>query len=514
MSSIKKGAILSYLSLFVTILIALLYTPILIRLLGQSEYGLYALIGSIASYFSIMDLGLGNAIVRYTARNRVVGDKAAESNLNALFLIMYSILGILTLIIGFIFLNKLNSLFDSSLTLIELKKAKVMLIILIINFALSFPLGIFGSIMQAYEKFMAIKLLTIGRTILTPMVTVPLIYIGYGTVAMVVITTIINLLFLLFSMYYSFKYLKVSFYFGKLDSKIVKEILGYSFFVFLGVIVDQVYWNSDQFILGIVAGTIPVAVYAIAMQFIRIYMQFSTSISGLFLPKVTMMVAKKASNNELTEIMIKYGRLQFIIMAYILSGFILFGQPFINIWAGNDYRDAYYIVLLVMVPLSIPLIQNVGLSILYAKNLQGFRSIILIFIAILNVVISIPLAKEFGGIGAACATAISLIIGNIISMNIYYQRKIGINIKAFWKNIYLITIPVLITLIIGVGINYLIKENNLWFFMFKIILFTFAYINFMWLFGFNKYEKRLILSFVNLARNAFYKSDFKKKFYK
>lgn len=226
------------------------------------------------------------------------------------------------------------------------------------------------------------------------------------------------------------------------------------------MIVDQIYWNTDQFILGIVAGTIPVAVYAIAMQFIKIYMQFSTSISGMFLPRVSMMVANEASSLELTELMVKYGRLQYIIMSYILSGFILFGQPFINMWAGINYRDAYYIIILIMLPLSIPLIQNVGVSILYAKNLQGFRSLILITIAILNVIISLPLAKEFGGIGAALATTVSLIVGNIVCMNIYYHYKIGINMKNFWVNIILMSVPVLIAMFIGAGINYMIEERG------------------------------------------------------
>lgn len=510
MNSIKNGALLSYFSLFVTMLVALLYTPIMIRLLGQSEYGLYSLIGSIAAYFSIMDMGLGNAIVRYTARNRVVGDKSAEAKLNGMFFILYSVIGLLTLFIGLILLSKIDAMFGSSLSLIELKKAKIMIIILIINFALSFPLSIFGSIMQAYERFIVIKLLAIIRTVITPLVTLPLLYLGYGSVTMVVITTTINIISLLYSVFYSFKYLNVSFYFGGIDFKLLKEILGYSFFVFLGVIVDQIYWNTDQFILGIVAGTIPVAVYAIAMQFIRIYMQFSTSISSMFLPRVTMMVANKATNSELTEIMTKYGRLQFIVMGYILSGFILFGHPFINIWAGVNYGNAYYIVLLIMIPLAIPLIQNVGISILYAKNLQGFRSIILIFIAILNIIISLPLARNYGGIGAALATAISLMIGNIICMNIYYHRKIGIDIKHFWLNIFLMAIPVFISIFVGSGLNYIIEKNTLLFFTSKILIFSFFFFGFMWFLAFNKYEKNLFRSILNSMRTYIFKMVSKK----
>lgn len=501
MSQMKSGAVLSYLSILITILVALLYTPVMIRLLGQSEYGLYALIGSVAAIFSIMDLGLGNTIVRFTARNRANGDKSFESKLNGLFLILYSIIGVLTILVGIILVNKINTIFGGSLTVSELKKARIMVFILTVNFALSFPLSVFGSIMQAYERFVVIKLIAVIRSILIPIFTLPFLFLGYGSITMVIITTVVNIICLLFNVYYCFKNLNIHFYFGKIDSSLLKEILGYSFFVFLAVIVDQIYWNTDQFILGIFSGTKPVAVYAIAMLFIKLYIQFSTALSGLFLPKVSMMVAKKAGNQELTSIMIKMGRLQYIIMSYILSGFILFGQPFINIWAGPSYSGAYHIVLVIMVPLTIPLIQNIGISILYAKNSQGFRSVMLIFIAILNVVISIPLAKSYGGIGVAIATACTIIIGNIIIMNIYYHKKIGIHIPLFWKNILLMSIPVIISIFIGVGINYLIPKNSLFFIVCKIMIFSLFFIFMFWIIGFNKYERNLFLSTVKSMTN-------------
>ena len=66
----KVGAILSYVSIIVNTLIQLLYTPLLIRKLGQSEYGLYSLVASIIGYLTIMDLGFGNAIIVYTAKYR------------------------------------------------------------------------------------------------------------------------------------------------------------------------------------------------------------------------------------------------------------------------------------------------------------------------------------------------------------------------------------------------------------------------------------------------------------
>jgi len=500
LSQLKVGALLSYLSIFISILIALLYTPFMIRILGQSEFGLYSVIGSLAAYFSVMDMGLGNAMIRFTAKNRIDGDSDYESKLNGLFLILYSVIGIMTIFIGIVVYNNIDILFNAKFSEIELAKAKTMVIILIINFALSFPLSIFTSIIKAYELFIVDKLVSITRILLSPIIILPIIYMGYGAVSMVAITSIVNIACLLFVTIYCFKKIEVKFYVGKVDKDLLKQIIGYSFFVFLGVIVDQIYWQTDQIILGAISGTAVVAIYAIAMQFIKLYIQFSTSISSLFLPKVSMMVAKNASSKELTNVMIRYGRLQYIIISYILSGFILFGLPFIEFWAGSNYTNAYYIILIIMVPLTFPLIQNFGISILYAKNLQGFRSIVLIFMAIINVVISIPIAKYYGGIGVAIVTAITLSLGNILVMNVYYAKKIGLEIIRFWESLFRLTLVLFVSVFFGYLINFIIPLNNIYLLAIKILIYSIVHIFILYKIGFNDYEKDLFNSAVLKAR--------------
>jgi O-antigen/teichoic acid export membrane protein len=104
-NELKAGSVLSYISILITIIIALLYTPVMLRLLGQSEYGLYSLIGSVIGYLSILDLGLGNAMIRYNAFNRATGDKNAESQLNGMFLVLYSLIGLLTVMVEQYFIS-------------------------------------------------------------------------------------------------------------------------------------------------------------------------------------------------------------------------------------------------------------------------------------------------------------------------------------------------------------------------------------------------------------------------
>ncbi|MBQ5846984.1 MAG: oligosaccharide flippase family protein, partial [Selenomonadaceae bacterium] len=115
MNQLKAGTILSYLNIIINICVGLVYTPFMMRALGQSEYGLYALIGSVAAYLNILDMGLANTLVRYTARNRAVGSRRQEAELNGLFLAMYSVIGLLALLAGGFVYCHLDTLFGALL---------------------------------------------------------------------------------------------------------------------------------------------------------------------------------------------------------------------------------------------------------------------------------------------------------------------------------------------------------------------------------------------------------------
>jgi len=224
-----------------------------------------------------------------------------------------------------------------------------------------------------------------------------------------------------------------------------------------------------------------------------IYMNLSLAVSGVLFPRINKMVVEK-KYKELSDMFINIGRIQYILLGLISSGFIIFGNEFIYLWLGKGYVEVYKIALWIMIPLTIPLIQNTGMAIVQARNQHQFRSIVYFFIAILNIGVSILLVKSYGIIGCAVATGFSFILGHIIIMNIYYWKRVNINIPLFWNNILRMSIPVIITMIIGYGLNYFISEYRIITFILKGIVYVVAYAVLMWLLGMNKDEKKEILN--------------------
>ena len=260
---------------------------------------------------------------------------------------------------------------------------------------------------------------------------------------------------------------------------------------------DQINWSVDKFLLGRLAGTTAVAIYGIGGQINTLYLQFSTSVSSVFVPKVNRIIAETGDNNELTRLFTKVGRIQFIIMALILSGFTFFGKAFIRFWAGNGYNDSYVVALLLIYPATVPLIQNLGIEIQRAQNKHKARSVVYLLIAIANIFLSIPLVLIMGPIGAAIGTSLSLVVGNVIFMNWYYHFKLGINIAFFWKNIASFIPALLPPILFGIFNMNLIAYNSIMKLALGILLYILVYGISTYCLGLNKEEKQMILGLIN-----------------
>ena len=436
-NQLKAGVVLNYVVIILNTVVGLLYTPYMLRMMGQSEYGLYSLVASVIAYLTVLDLGFGNAIVRYTAKFRAEKKTEEQYEMFGMFFLLYLVIGIIAFGIGLGLYFNVGTLFGDTMTAVELDRARIMMLLLVANLAFTFPMSIWGSIIQAYEDFVFQKSLNIFRIILNTVVMICLLHFGYKAVAMVVVQTIFNVLTLVLNFIYCRRKLNIHIYFRfkHFHWGYLKEVAIYSFWIFLNAIMDRVYWSTGQFVLGAMVGTAAVAVFAIAIQLEGMYMQFSTAISSVFLPKVTAMVATNRSRKEISDLFIRTGRIQYIVLAYILSGFIIFGRQFIELWAGAGYSDAYIISLLFFIPLTVPLIQNLGITILQARNEMKFRSVLYIIIALVSLAMQIVLTRYFGGIGCAMGVSGALVVGQILIMNVYYQRRQDLDIKTFWKEI-------------------------------------------------------------------------------
>ena len=493
MNQRKAGVILSYISQGIQVLSGLIYTPIMLRLLGQSEYGLYQLVYSVVSYLSLLSFGFTASYMRFYSRARAKNDQDEVGRLNGMFMVIFLVIAVICILCGTVMVGNIELIFADGLTPQEYPTARILMALMIFNLALTFPNSVFDAFTSAHERFFFQKMLVVLQNLLNPFLALPLLLLGYGSIGMVCVTTFLTVAKLVVNVWFSLKKLKVHFIFNGFRFGLLKEMWVFTFFIFLNQIIDQVNWSVGKFLLGRLSGTTAVAIFGLGAQINSMYLQFSTSISNVFVPKVNRIVATSDDNSELTKLFTKVGRVQFIILALIFTGFIFFGQPFMVFWGGEGYADSYYIALWLILPVTVPLIQNLGIEIQRAKNKHKARSIVYFCIAVANVLISIPLIQVVGTVGAAMGTGISLICGNIIFMNWYYQKYIGLDMFYFWKSISRFIPSLVAPCIMGVLIMQFVTINSLIVLGLWIVLYAAVYCVSMYFLGMNNEEKQMVM---------------------
>ncbi len=498
-NQLKIGSVLSYVQMAIRVVIGILYTPMMTRLLGQNEFGLYQTVASTLAMLSILNLGFNSSYIRYYARYTKEKNDNAISKLNGLFLLIFSIIGVIAFVCGMYLSFNLKLVFDKGLTQTEYHTARILMILLTVSMASSFPMSVFSNIISAHEKYVFLKLVNVIKTVVSPLATIPFLLMGYKSIALAAVTVSVTVVTDIIYMMYVLIKLKNKFIFHDFEPGIFKSLFVYTSFIAINMIVDQINWNIDKFLLGRFRGTASVAIYSIGASLYSYYQMFSTSISGVFTPRIHRLVVETKENVSLqkkllTELFIKVGRIQFIVVGLAASGLIIFGKVFITkLWVGPEYNNSYYVMLLLIIGGFTPLIQNIGIEIQRAENKHQFRSIIYLAMALINLFASIYLCRLWGEIGSALGTTAALIVANGVIMNIYYHKNCNINIIAFWNSIKRLALAMILPIIYGIIVNkYTNYGTSLISFLLAVTGYTAIYAASMWFIGMNTYEKQLV----------------------
>lgn len=440
----RIGALLSYSNIIAKNLVNFMYTPFLLRFVGQANYGLFQMTNSVMTSLSLLSMGFSSAYVKFYITYKVKKDTANIKKLNALYLLLFLGISLVSLIIGVVLVFNTNHLFGRSLTPRQLELTKYLMIIMVMDVAITFISSVFDSNITVNEQFVFQQTRQLMQTFLVPLICIPLVFCGVGVLSIEITQISITTIFLLLNVNYCLRRLQMRFDFKELPLSLLRDLGAFSFFIFLNQIVDLINNNAPNFILGMFRGAKMVATFAVAVQIKNMFFMLSTSLSNIFIPRVNQLVNMREEKNVLTDLMIKVGRIQMSILFFVLGGFIVVGQYFINVWAGAANSMAYWLIILMVFPSIIPLSQNLGVEIQRAMNKHIFRSIVYSIFACVNVIATIIGSIHYGLVGASIGYVISILCANGIAMNWYYQVRMGLNMKAYWLHTLQVSIPFVI----------------------------------------------------------------------
>lgn len=493
-NQIKQGAFMSYLDIAFKIISGLIYTPWMIKEIGQSDYGLYSLGISLIGFFAV-DFGLGSAVSRFLSKYKATGDKNGERQFLGIAFKLFTIISTLILIILIIVYFLIENIYVE-LTPIEINKLKIIYVISGLYTVLSFPFKPFDGILISNERFIFIKFVDLMIKILTVVFMTISLLLGYGLYALVLLNAFLGLL----KVFVKYKYIKKNITFqidySSREKTLYSSVFKFSLWTTIIVIAQRLIINITPTILGAFAGSVQIALFSVASVIEGYTYTITHALGGMFLPRVTKMIVNdKDGMLEVENLLIKVGRIQLIIVGLILSGFTSMGLEFMQLWMGENFIDSYYISLLLVSPGIVSLTQEIASTALVAKGEIRYRAVSSIIVASISVLLSMTLSPIYGAIGSAIAIFLGNILGSVILMSIIYSKILDINIWRFFTECHLkMLLPIVLTIIIGLLMQSCFPVNSLILFCLKVGLLILVYFVFMWIIALNKYEKQLFTS--------------------
>ena len=273
------------------------------------------------------------------------------------------------------------------------------------------------------------------------------------------------------------------------------------------MIATQINAMVDQILIAAIvpASATLLAIYGLGSQICSYIQRIALAVNGVLMPGIVKMVEINATPDDLEKEMVKVGRIIFMILIIIWGNILLFGKSFIRIYAGDEYINSYYVILLVSFPMILSLPQSIGTQILWAKNKHKVQAILKIFVAIVNIGLTTILIKWQPLIGAALGTCFALFFGDVVVMNIVFRKNIRIKIKRYYRELSKGIIGMFI-FSMGVGIIFKIFEKSgIFNFLLNCGCVTLVYIIAMFIRGFNEYEKSLVLHMLKNLKLKFKK---------
>ena len=435
--NILVGTILGYASLGLTILFGLVFTPWVITTIGQSQYGLFTLSGSIIGLFTV-DFGLGVTANSFLAKYKAAGDKEGEARFLSIVYKLYLLLDVALLTIFFVFYFLIDNLY-AGLSAAEKADLKVVYLVSASFSVIAFPTTVFNGVLQSSEQFGFLKATDIAARLLYVFGSIAALSLGWGLFGLVVAQATGNLIAIVLKfVYIRFKLHSKAYLFKKIHWVDAKPILSFSLFAGIVGICSRLVFSITPSILGIVSDSQNIAFFGVVVVLEGYIYTFGSVMNGFFLPKISRLMQEENATEKILELAIKVGRYQVFILGLAEIGFICCGEEFITLWMHGDasYTPAYIGTILVMVYQLVNVPQVVLHDAMYhSKKTMKHLAIVTLIKAVTNLGLSFLLSYFWGMYGACISIFLARTL-ELVWINVYYKRDLGINLWSFFSKTY------------------------------------------------------------------------------
>jgi O-antigen/teichoic acid export membrane protein len=437
--TVARNVATRYAVITANLVMGLVLLPFNLAHLGPAAYGLWLMTASITAYFSVLDLGYGAALVRYVARYRALGDARGINETASTLFVAYGIAGIVAYLAACVV-----SVYMGRLFAIDAEQAATggaVLRIVALQFALSLPFHAYGAVINGFQRYDANNIVALGSAIVVAIVNVAVLTAGYGLIPLVTATTAVRLIALGIyrrNAYVIFPPLRVRpslASWGRL-----REVSGFSAYTFIIDAANKLNYSVDPLVIGAVLGSAPVALWGVAQRIIWSTQSLTNQLNTVLFPVVVDSDAR-ANDGRLRRILIEGTRFSLATVLPITITLVILAGPLIRAWVGPGFEASVVILQILATATAIRVGSATATTVLKGSGRHRFLALSNLTTALVNVALSIVLARSMGLPGVALATLVPLAFTAMTLQFPTACRWVGVPLrtalsKAVWPSIW------------------------------------------------------------------------------
>ena len=446
--NISVGAIISYFTIFVSVIFSFFYTRYILQTLGEVNCSIRNIATSATSYLMLVSLGMGAAYFRFRKIQEKEKGPEYGKKFNGVFLVMYIIFGIISLLLGGLIILLAKTGFfkvtDSTKSVLLVP----VIGITVLSTACNFPLMVFGFMENYHRKFIFSNSINLLDTVLLPSLSMLAIYLlgkSNNPEQLTIIVTwiaffeslIIKIIHIIFVSFHLKD--KVNLKLSRGDFKIIKPMIVFSFFVFIVSSISKIHTSTDQMVLSSIINTTAALIYSYAMLFHTYTNTAVTTITSLFVPRITEDSINE-DNEDLNKIFKIVSGVITILVCMLIGGFISCGREFVSIWLktlpNSEKFDIYIYAICLMSCCALSSYSNFLFNYHIAKNKHRFAALFYVLTFLINIGVSVGLCYIVGIYGAIIGTIFVTII-ETIGMTIYSKKILTLDLKHYFVALFI-----------------------------------------------------------------------------
>lgn len=415
--------------------IGLLLLPFNIHHLGQTAWGLWMLTASLNSYFTVMELGYGGAVTKFVAQYRALRDARSINEIVSTLAVVFAGAAVIGYAVFVVVAFNVSRIFN--LTPDQVGTARALLLFSGAQVALGFPFGVFGGVVNGFQRYDLNNAISIATSVAVAVVNVGMLVAGFGLVELVGATTAVriasNFLYRI-NAYRVFPSLSVrpsQFRVARL-----REASGFSAYIAIINWSNRLNYATDALVIGAFLSPAAVAVWAVPRRLVAFVQSATGQLTGVLLPVVVDTDARRRAQ-DLRKIFVHGTRLCLVAVAPLAAALFMTADAVIPAWVGPGFEGSVPIARILVLVIALRVGNATATVLLKGAGEHRVLAFNNAAVALANLALSILWIRGFGLVGVAFGTLLPLAAGSILNLWPRTCQRVGLRpTDAFRRTVW------------------------------------------------------------------------------